>query len=503
MKVSTRLAGGFGLLVLLVLGLVAFNVSSLFEMVETSRQLNRVSSGLHLGTSELQARLLQMDEFARKYAATGDTAYARRFGDYADAFGASLDELEALAPDAGEPVRRQVRHLRALWDDFQPVVEEFRDMPPADPVAVSEAAAPVVRWVDALRAQGLQVSEDLRRSMRASVATSAERARWTERVSWFAAGAGVLLALGVAIGIVRSIAGGLGRLTEGTRRLAEGDLEHRLDTNGAPEFAQLADSFNRMTRRLQEVDRMKRDFFAHVSHDLNTPLSAMLDAHELLLDEIPGPLGEDQERLLRLSRESGRRLREMIGRLLALARLDAGTADLDRTEVDLKALVRRTVRAQEPRLRKTGVECAIEAPEEPLTIEADESYLTRVVENLVANAVDFSPEGGRIGVGLRLLEAPPPGAPEGTGSSAASGSDGWVELEVVDQGPGVEEERRELVFEPFVRGEGRQETPTGGLGLGLALCREVAQAHEGTVWVEEADGGGSRFCVLLPRRMPA
>lgn len=499
MKVSTRLMGGFGLLVIVVLGVVAFNVSALVDLVDRGRHLSRVTASLHLGASEFQLRLQQMDEFARKYAATGDSAYARRFGDYADAFGSALQELAETAPEASEPVQAHLRRLEALWADFQPVAREFSQRATADPADVASAAAPVVGWVETLRAQALRTSETLRRSIRASVSASAEQARRTERLSWMAAGLSVLVAVAIGTGLVRSIGGGLGRLAEGTRQVAEGDLDHRLSTAGPAEFSQVAGSFNEMTRRLQEADRMKRAFFAHVSHDMKTPVSAMLDAHDLLLDEVPGPLEEDQARLLRLSRESGVRLREMIDQLLELARLDAGTGELEPEEVDVAAIVRRAVREQEPRRERAGVECSVEVPEGAVPAVVDGSYVTRVLENLLANAVEHSREGERIRVGLRVLSSPPEAASLPPEQTDGSRGDGWLEITVDDQGPGVPQDRRESIFEPFVR-EDELGGSSDGLGLGLALCRKVAGAHGGAVWVEDGEGGGSRFRVVLPRR---
>lgn len=499
MRVSTRLMGGFGLLVILVLGIVAFNVSALVDLVDRGRKLSRVTASLHLGASEFQVGLQQMDEFARKYAATGDSAYARRFGDYADAFGSTLQELAETAPQASEEVQGRIRRLEALWSDFQPVAREFSQRAGADPAEVAGAAAPVVGWVETLRGQALRTSEALRSSMQTSVSASAEQARRTERLSWIAAGLSILVAVAIGAGLVRSIGGGLGRLAEGTRQVASGDLDHRLSTAGPAEFSQVASSFNEMTRRLQEADRMKRAFFAHVSHDMKTPVTAMLDAHDLLLDEVPGPLGEDQERLLRLSRESGVRLREMIEQLLELARLNAGAGELEPEQVDVAAIVRRTIREQEPRREKAGVECSVETPEGGVPAVVDGSYLTRVLENLLANAVEHSREGQRIRVALQVLSAPPAAASLSQGRAGGSTGDGWLEISVSDQGPGVPEDRREHIFEPFAREE-ELGGSSDGLGLGLALCRRVAEAHGGAVWVEDGEGGGSRFRVVLPRR---
>lgn len=494
MRVYTRLIAGFGLLLVLMTGLVVYNVSALSDLLETNRRVVRISSALELAGGELQTHLRAMEEFARKYAATGDAAYARRFGDYADAYGSSLEELEGTTAALQGTAPDQVARLRALWSEARPVAESFRRRPSSDPTAVAGAAVPVMRWLNALGTQTLVTGEELTRVMRTSVEASAERTGRAERVSWITAGVALLVALAVSVGLVRSIGGGLARLSEGTRQVAGGNLDQRLDTSGPPEFSQVAASFNEMTRRLQEADRMKRDFFAHVSHDLKGPLSGMLDAHDLLLEESAGPLEEDQARLLRLSRESGQRLRRMVDLLLDLARLDAGVAELEAEEVDLSELARETVREYEPRLRRAEVAWDLDVSGEALTVAGDRSYLRRILDNLVMNALDHVEEGGRIGLEVRTLDG-----------SAAAGEDGpgWVEMAVTDDGPGVDQELRDRIFERFVQGGGDGSTGTDGLGLGLAFCREVVEAHGGAISVEEPRGGGSRFSVRLPARPAA
>jgi two-component system sensor histidine kinase GlrK len=144
----------------------------------------------------------------------------------------------------------------------------------------------------------------------------------------------------VSFFIYRSISKPLAHLTEGTHAIAEGKFFYRLDTSRSDEFSQLARDFNAMTRRLDELDRLKKDFVAHVSHELKSPLASMRETIEIMLDEIPGTLNEKQRRLLDLNRQSGARLTALIGNLLDLSRTEAGVMEYDLKSHDIVALTR-------------------------------------------------------------------------------------------------------------------------------------------------------------------
>jgi two-component system sensor histidine kinase GlrK len=132
------------------------------------------------------------------------------------------------------------------------------------------------------------------------------------------------LSILVSLLIVRSISKPLANLTEGTRAIADGKFFYRLDTTRKDEFAQLAQDFNKMTLRLNELDELKKDFVSHVSHELKAPLASMQETIQIMLEEIPGPLTEKQKRLLALNLQSGTRLTSMISNLLDHSTAEAG-----------------------------------------------------------------------------------------------------------------------------------------------------------------------------------
>lgn len=512
MKVATRLALGFGALIALLVGLLLYQLSMLHGAVQTNRELTATIARLTLTSTDQMGRLDRMEENASKYLVTLEPGYERRHADAVEAFDRTVSDLLTLPLTGAERV--EVDRLAALWEDHLqrgPSLEE-RAVHTSRLIDLSRPLAELAAEADVLRGQTRRVAEASREAITATVRQSAQAAWRAERISWVAAVAALLMGLLVSWRIVRSISDSLGRLKEGTRRVADGDFSYRLDSSRDDEFAQLARDFNVMTRRLGELDRAKRDFLSQVSHDLKTPLASMQETNQLLLEELVGPLEEKQRELLRLNLRSARRLSAMIAKLLDLARMDAGVLEYDFGRHDLVPLVRLVVDEYGPRGRERGVDVTAVLPARPLHAECDADRMVQLAANLVENAVKFSPRGGEVRVSLSDVDlssaGPDPSGNGGrvspedgtqTGLAPESESSHAVILSVADRGPGVSAGDKERIFERFHQGRNGRGAADRGVGLGLALCREVAAAHGGWVWVEDRPGGGSVFLARLPR----
>jgi signal transduction histidine kinase len=251
------------------------------------------------------------------------------------------------------------------------------------------------------------------------------------------------------------------------------------------EFAELARDFNKMTEKLGELDQMKKDFVSHVSHELKAPLAAIRQTLAVTIEQIPGPINDQQRRLLLLSRNSAERLSAMVANLLDVSRLEAGTTmDYEMSQQDLTALVRTvveefTLRAEDRRIKLTFT------ADSPVSVVCDRDRMTQVVGNLVDNALKFAPSDSAIQVDLACQ-------PSNIASGGSGGSS--VILSVSDKGPGVPDAHKRAVFEKFhqVKGGGKRSVGQG-VGLGLAICKTIVDAHRGSIWVEDNPGGGSIF----------
>lgn len=228
--------------------------------------------------------------------------------------------------------------------------------------------------------------------------------------------------------------------------------------------------------RLEELDEMKTAFLTAVSHDLRTPLAVVLGG-VLTLAERHRQLSVDQQALL-LERMSvqGRRLDQMLLDLLDIDRLQRGVIEPKREELDITAEVTSTVDAVAASTHPVRVSTT------PVTGFVDRGHLARIVENLVRNAIKYTPAGTPVWVDVRQ---------DATGAQVI----------VSDAGPGVPEDQRRAIFGAFVRGDDAHPSP--GTGVGLDLVRRLAELHGGRAWVDERPGGGARFWVTLPNSVAA
>lgn len=505
MKISTRIAAGLGLLLALVLTTAAYQLSVIQKLEGVSREL----SGIRLEASRAALSLLQEGEIIREFAAKalllGDEDYAAGWIQAEARLDEGLKHLVELRLVGAEAEARV--DIVGAWSEWREIMAPFLPDPAAPgPTPASTAALGALDQADpallALRSatERLLAENDARVTREAALAASAAaRARW---IAWLATGlsvAGAILLGGI---LWISISGPLRRLTEGTRELARGRFEHRIEDRSRSEFGALARDFNLMAERLDELEELKRDFVSHVSHELKGPLAAVQETILVLLEEIPGPLTDRQRYLLELSEGSASRLSRMISDLLEISRLEAGATLYNPTPVHLAEIVRKHLAEVEPLVeeRHLSVTLVDRTSGGGLGdwVLGDGDRIHDVIANLVGNAVKFSPTKGTIRIVLENSDDVPSGLPSRYRALDERESAPFLLLAVEDEGPGVPEEHREGIFEKFhqVSLNGRKQGQ--GVGLGLAISRRIVEAHGGAVWVDEGREGGARFLILVP-----
>ncbi len=504
MRVATKVATGSGLLAALLIGVLTYFVLVVRQLVGVNQELTAVHFRTTTVTLELLHQLDQLEQNARKFFVTRDPGYADRVSDARDAFASGLAELESLAPRGGEPVA--VNHLAEQWRQFAfaPVPRQemaSRLAATSDPELLEVLAAPLEK----LHLQTWAVLTASRDGIATQVRRAVHAGRAAQRLSLVVAGLALLLAVLIVVLTVRSIKEPLQRLTEGTRTVARGTFTYQLDTSRGDEFAELAEDFNTMVRRLEELDQMKREFVSHVSHELKTPLVAMQETNRLLLDGPPGPLTERQQRLLELNLQGSRRLSAMISNLLDLARLEAGVMRYDFRPHDLGALTRTAASELEAWAQEKGVGFDLDVPSTPLAVHCDADRISQVLVNLLDNAVKFSPGEGVVTVKVHVEAPLPPSAPRDLLLPLADPASGqrYAVLEIADHGPGIPDRNKRLVFEKFHQAEKGSKQASAGVGLGLAICREILHAHAGEIWVADNHPKGCVFTVVLPLQPPS
>jgi two-component system sensor histidine kinase ChiS len=256
-------------------------------------------------------------------------------------------------------------------------------------------------------------------------------------------------------------------------------------TNGASaevEMEARVEELERSVLELRNLDVAKSQFLTNVSHELRTPLTAIVTYGEILRDGLLGEISARQRDAIESMIGSCRQLLAMIEEILTYARSTATTIDIRPGEFGLREMVAEVRRMNESLLDRKNLKFTVELAEGLPPVWADRDKVAHVLRNLMGNAIKFTPEGGWVKVQAR----PAPGQP------------GWLQIEVADNGIGIEPEHHELIFREFAQVDSSRARIHHGTGLGLSIARRFVELHGGRIWVESTLGEGSRFFFTLP-----
>ncbi len=230
---------------------------------------------------------------------------------------------------------------------------------------------------------------------------------------------------------------------------------------------------------LQDALRVKTEFMNNVTHELRTPLNSVLGFTELLLDEVPGPLNAQQAAFAADVLAAGRRLLALVEGILEMSRLDMAGAAFDRAPVEVGGMLEEGVAAQRKAAEACGLSLRLDVAADVGSAELDSKALRRMLDALLDNAIKFNRDGGTVAVRARRDED-------------------WLNIAVADTGIGIAREDLAKLFKPLTQLDAGLARRRGGVGLGLALARRLAELHGGTIEVESEPGKGSTFTLRLP-----
>jgi signal transduction histidine kinase len=288
----------------------------------------------------------------------------------------------------------------------------------------------------------------------------------------------LFLGLGIGLGLATTITHPLRQLDQSARGIAAGNYHARVNVQSQDEVGTLARSFNQMAARLEDAEQGRGRQLAAIVHELARPLTGMQAAIETLRDGADAD-GEMRAVLLGGIERELARLERLIGTLQGMHKLALRRLNLNRAEIALERVIRACVVNYEPAAAQSGITLSVEIPPGLPRVRADEDRLIQVLTNLLDNALKFTPRGGRVMVQVEQKED-------------------VLSISVADTGVGIEQEELPHLFQQFYSGQSRPPEKRG-MGLGLALCREIVTAHGGQLAVESQPGQGARFTFTLPR----
>ncbi|MCW5220598.1 sensor histidine kinase [Verminephrobacter aporrectodeae] len=437
---------------------------TLEQLMLQSRDGAAQATDLSAAAQALSQRGQALERAARQSLVLHDRPLRRSFESMSVEAQAILERLRAGALPADQ-ARQWRRHLDAI--------EALLDAPPERALDNERLVAEEFVALAALHAAIVASVQDMnaRRAKELQGRIEASQRNVTHQV----VGAIVLaLALALALGIW--LARPFKRLEGAIRRLGENRLDQAVLISGPGDVRRVGQQLEWLRLRLLELDADKARFLRHVSHELKTPLAALREGVALLQDGVTGALNTGQREVTQILQHNTLVLQREIEALLRFNAAAFEARQLQRQDTDLLALLEAQVESQRLQWQAKDLRVQIEGPALSLQIDADK--IAVAVGNLLSNAIRFSPQGATV----RLTLSCPPG---------------WVRLDVSDQGPGVAEDDRERVFEPFYRGLHQPGDAVRGTGIGLSIVREYVAAHGGQVRVVDA-GDHSFFRMELP-----
>jgi len=288
----------------------------------------------------------------------------------------------------------------------------------------------------------------------------------------------LLLSLVLAFLFARWIADPLQKVMLAARNLPSAEIKP-VETSGPHEIQELTRAFNDMIARMQASQKSQREFVANVSHEMKTPLTSIQGFAQAILDGT-ADTSDARQKAAQVIYDESRRMQRMVLDLLDLARLDAGTADITMSPVNMFGLLQAVAEKFAPQSQSAGVDIKVDVAANLQTITADGDRLAQVFTNLVDNALKFTPRGGLI-------------------SLHVSAANGEMLVSVSDTGTGIPVEAQAHIFDRFYQADpARKGGEKHGAGLGLAIAHEIVQAHGGRISVRSKLGEGTSFDVFLP-----
>lgn len=459
-----------------LLALVAYASWSFYQQMHTQRALVEHSDALDAQQSALNAQVRDLERFARQYRLLRDASFLEPYREKRQSIRVALEQLSQQLGRGGLPREATVANSQQA--------EVFRAIHGLDNTLLAMTDQAVAAGADEDFSQQLTSVAAQRSALDQAIdeyiaVLSAQGEQTLQRILWRLSLLGIVslpvtLAL-MALGFWQMIRP-LRRLSTAIRDLGHGDWDSPIRVAGPRDLQALGERLEWMRGQLRVAEQHKQAFLRHVSHELKTPLSAIVEAGSLLQDEVPGPINKRQQEVLRILQDNSQNLQELIQQLLNYNVITHNVTVAAQT-VDIGSLCERiTHRLSQQNLRHQVVwDC--QGTSDPLP--GDAQLLEMILTNLLSNAYHYSPNGGHIrvrwGKDARLV---------------------WVSVE--DQGPGIQPEEQAQIFKPFVQGQIRRSGSVHGSGMGLAIVKESASRLGGTIELASHPGQGSRFVLSYP-----
>jgi two-component system, NtrC family, sensor histidine kinase GlrK len=477
LSLFSRLVLGYLVVFALVMAVSIYVIGELRRFEDITRSILDSDTRVLDYQKKLGDSFLSQIRYERKFTIVKDETLYRQFLKFKGDFDRDLEEALAVADDRSAVVLNEVKQNYQRYHDLfaKELVQINAHQEYAQTwynVEKDKFSDAVLTFLDRLQIERQQETYDKVKHL-ADAGAQAHRAAATITVI------ALIIILLLSFVITRSITRPISILKKKTREIANGRFVADLQVTSPPEIRELGASFNLMCQKLNELDKMKADFFSSMSHELRTPLTSIKEGTGLLLEGVGGSATDKQKKLLTIVAEESNRLIALVNSLLDLSKMEAGMMNYSFEKASLGPLIHKAIIEITPLVEAKGIRLESEIAQELPVVRLDRERMLQVLRNLIGNAVKFTPRAGRVKVAARSV-------------------DGKVEVSVQDTGPGVPDESLKTIFDKFQQGSRDGTFSTNGTGLGLAIANHIIVSHGGHIWVENHPEQGTTFFFLLP-----
>lgn len=480
LTIFKRLTFGYLAIMLVVIFMGGYVTFKLNQLNHLTREIDSVDGATIRVSENLLEIIISQVGFEKKYFIARDNDFYKEFWEIKDYFIKDFKQLRSIMGDSrhnGLFVKAEKLYARYL-SLFQKEAEHVAGSP-GNPIEVYQVQKDrITEEINHILRKTINIA---RANRDAKIQASSLISAQVLKVTAISAVLVVLLGTLISFWNTRQINRSILLLQERTRDIAKGRFEKIVSIAAPPEIKELADDFNLMCARLQELDEMKVDFISHVSHELRTPLTAIREASSMLLEGTYAAFPEKQQELLSITKEECERLIASVNRILDLSRMEAKMMEYQFRPCSLTEVIQKTLTKLRPIAQRKQVHITLNAaPELPL-VNIDAQRIDQVLGNLIGNALKFTSDQDSIIIHTVVQ------------NNAAD----FIEVSVSDTGSGMAKENLNKIFDKFHRIEGGKET-VRGTGLGLPIAKHIVAAHGGKIWAESEAGKWSTFFFTLP-----
>jgi two-component system sensor histidine kinase GlrK len=458
---------GFSLVALPLLVALGIAIVSVERLVTHGQQALLQSVFVTQGSQVLLEAVKAMERNARQYQVLGDQVL---FDVYQENHGRFVDAVRSLE------TQQLPADLGGLLDTLRTTENELHTVLLNHPHDAAEVMAALPAFIE-LGSVAQQILIDSQDLITRGVKQMQDESESVKRTLVIQAIALVPAAIILMVFFAMLISRPVRQIDQAIRRLGDGEFGESAEISGPRDLQQLGERLDWLRTRLLELEQDKTRFLQHMSHELKTPLTAIREGTELIREQIVGELNEQQLEIAGILHDNSLRLQKQIEDLLNFSIARSHTAALVRRRVELAPVIKEVLADHKLAMMSRHLRSDISL--QPVVLQGDHEKLRILVDNLVSNAIKYSPDGSHLSVSLQAQR-------------------GHAILRVADTGPGIPDEEQERVFDAFYQGAPADKGAVRGTGLGLSIAREYAQAHGGTVSVIKSARRGACLQVELP-----